>query len=69
MLAKLAELTKLRLVLQKGAEELAAEAETYPQAVAALGFLTLASKIKKLDRDIEVLTKELLNNEVPLGCG
>ena len=69
MLAKLAELTKLRLVLQKGAEELAAEAETHPQAVAALGFLTLASKIKKLDRDIEVLTKELLNNEVPLGCG
>jgi hypothetical protein len=69
MLVKLAELSKLRLILHVGAEDLTAEAENHPEAPAALKFLMLASKIKELERQIELLTKELLNNEAPLGVG
>jgi hypothetical protein len=69
MLAKMAELTKLRLVLKKGAQELTAEAETHPESVAALEFLRIASKIAELDRQIELLTKDLLNSQAPLGIG
>ena len=67
MLAKIAELNRLRMVLREGAEQLAAEAETHPESVAALEFLKLAAKIKELERQIEVLTKELLKHEAPLG--
>ena len=59
MLVKLAELTKLRLVLQAGANELTAEAESYPEAPVALAHLRVASKIKELDRQIEVLNRKL----------
>jgi hypothetical protein len=69
MLAKLAELTKLRLVLQAGAERFAAEAEKHPEAPAALEFLKISFKIKELERQIEVLTKELLSDQVPQGVG
>ena len=69
MLVKLAELTKLRMVLQAGAEQFAAEAEKHPEAPAALEFLRIASKIKELERQIEVLTKELLSAQVPQGAG
>jgi hypothetical protein len=69
MLAKMAELTKLRLVLKQGAEELTAEAETHPESMAALEFLRIASKIAELDRQIELLTKDLLNSQEPLGIG
>jgi hypothetical protein len=68
MLVKLAELTKLRRVLQAGAEQFAAEAEKHPEAPAALEFLRIASKIKELERQIEVLTKELLSSQVPQGA-
>ena len=68
MLAKIAELSRLRMVLREGAEQLATEAETHPESVAALEFLKLASKIKELERQVEVLTKELLKHEVPLGA-
>jgi hypothetical protein len=69
MLVKLAELTKLRQVLQAGAEQFTAEAETHPESPAAFEFLKIASKIKELERQIEVLTKELLNDQVPQGIG
>jgi hypothetical protein len=69
MLAKLAELSKLRVVLRQGAEQLTTEAETHPETLAALEYLRLACKIRELDRHIEVLTRELLNHEVPLGVG
>jgi hypothetical protein len=69
MLAKLAELAKLRLVLQAGAEQFVAEAEKYPEAPAALEFLRIASKIKELERQVEVLTKELLSAQVAQGAG
>ena len=69
MLVKLAELARLRLLLQAGAERFAAEAEKHPEAPAALEFLTIASKIKELERQIEVLTKELLRDQVAQGAG
>ena len=69
MLVKLAELSKLRRVLQAGAERFAEEAEKHPEAPAALEFLKIASKIKELERQIEVLTKELLSDQVPQGAG
>jgi hypothetical protein len=59
MLVKLAELTKLRLVLQAGANELTAEAESHPEVPVALAHLRVASKIKELDRQIEVLNRKL----------
>jgi len=58
MLVK-AELKKLRLVLQAGVDELTAEAERHPEAPTALAHLRVAAKIKELDRQIEVLNKEL----------
>ena len=60
MLVKLAELPKLRLVLQAGADELTAEAESHPEAPTALAHLRVAAKIKDLDRQIEVLIGRLL---------
>jgi len=59
MLVKLAELTKLRLVLQAGADELTAEAESRHEAPTALATLRVATKIKELDRQIEVLNRKL----------
>ena len=59
MLVKLAELTKLRLILQAGADELTAEAESHPEAPTALAHLRVAAKIKELDRQIEVLNRKL----------
>jgi hypothetical protein len=59
MLVKLAELTKLRLVLQAGADELAAEAESHPEAPTAVAHLRVAAKLKELDRQIEVLNRKL----------
>ena len=59
MLVKLAELTKLRLVLQAGANELTAEAESRPEAPVALAHLRVASKIKEIDRQIEVMSRKL----------
>jgi hypothetical protein len=70
MLVKLAELTKLRKILQAGAEQFAAEAETHPESPAAFEFLRIAaSKIKELERQIEMLTKDLLNDQIPQGIG
>jgi hypothetical protein len=69
MLVKLAELTKLRQVLQAGAERFAAEAETHPESPAAFEFLRIAAKIKELERQIEMLTKDLLNDQIPQGIG
>ena len=69
MLAKLAELTKLRQALQAGAEQFAAEAETHPESPAAFEFLRIAAKIKELERQIEVLIKDLLNDQIPQGVG
>jgi hypothetical protein len=59
MLVKLAGLTKLRLVLQAGVNELTTEAESHPKAPIALAHLRVASKIKELDRQIEVLNRNL----------
>jgi hypothetical protein len=59
MLVKLAELAKVRLVLQAGANELTAEAESQPEAPVALAPLRVASKIKEIDRQIEVLNTKL----------
>jgi hypothetical protein len=59
MLVKLVELTKLRLVLQAGADELTAEAESHPEAPIALAHLRVASKIKELDCQIEALNRKL----------
>ena len=69
MLAKLADLTKLRQTLQAGAEQFVTEAETHPESPAAFEFLRIASKIKELERQIEVLTKDLLNDQIPQGIG
>jgi hypothetical protein len=59
MLVKLAEFTKLRLILQAGSDELTAEAESHPEAPTALAHLRVAAKIKELDRQIEVLSRKL----------
>ena len=59
MLVKLAELTKLRLVLRTAADEFAAEAENHPGAPVALAHLRVAAKIRELDRQIEVLDRKL----------
>jgi hypothetical protein len=59
MFVKLADLTKLRLVLQMGADELSAEAESHPDAPAALVHLRVAAKIKEIDRQIEMLNRSL----------
>ena len=69
MLGKLAELSKLRQVLQAGAEQFTAEAENHPESPAAFEFLKIASKIKELERQIEVLSKDLLNDQMPQGAG
>ena len=59
MLVKLAELPKLRLILQAGSDELTAEAESHPEAPTALAHLRVAAKIKELERQIEVLSRKL----------
>jgi hypothetical protein len=59
MLVKLAELTKLRLILQAGADALTVESESHPEAPDAVVHLRVAAKIKELDRQIEVLNRKL----------
>jgi hypothetical protein len=59
MLVKLAEFTKLQLVLQAVADGLTEEAESHPEAPTALAHLRVAAKIKELDRQIEVLNRKL----------
>jgi hypothetical protein len=59
MLVKLTKLTKLRLVLQVGADELTAEAESHPEAPTALAHLRVAAKIIELDHQTEVLNRKL----------
>jgi hypothetical protein len=59
MLVNLAGLRELRLLLQAAANELTAEAESHPEAPVALAHLRVASKIKEIDRQIDMLSRKL----------
>ena len=63
MLVRLAELTKLRLVLQAAAHEFTAEAEDHPNTPVTLMHLRVAAQIKELDCQIGVLTDKLSHGQ------
>jgi HPt (histidine-containing phosphotransfer) domain-containing protein len=68
MIETLADLQRLRQQLQEAVATLMREAETDPESNAALGFTRLASACQKLEREIALLSNDLLTAEPPSGA-
>jgi hypothetical protein len=63
MMETLAELQKLRQQLHDVSGKLMQEAETQPGSIAALSYTHLAADCQKLERYIDLLTKEVLKEQ------
>ena len=57
----LAELQKLRQQLQAMMSRLMQEAENNPESLAALSYTRIASECQRLERHIDLLTKDVLD--------
>ena len=67
MIEMLAELRKLRQQLHDVMGRLMQEAENQPESLAALPYTRLASECQKLERSIDLLTKEVLKDHPHKG--
>ena len=63
----LAELQRLRQHLRATISKLMDEAENQPTSVAALAYAEIASECQKLDRAIELLSRDVLGQQPPEG--
>jgi len=63
----LAELQRLRQQLRSNIARLMNEAENEPASAAALTYTRLASECQKLDREIELCSKAILDGQPPEG--
>jgi hypothetical protein len=63
----LAELQRLRQQLRSSIAQLMNEAESQPTSMAALTYTRLASECQKLDREIELCSKAILDKQPPEG--
>jgi predicted negative regulator of RcsB-dependent stress response len=63
----LAELQRLRQHLREAIGKLMDEAENQPESLAALTYTKLASECQKLDRAIELLSNDVLDQQPPEG--
>ena len=63
----LAELQRLRQQLRSSVARLMNEAEGEPASAAALTCVRLASECQKLDREIELCSKAILDGQPPEG--
>ena len=63
----LAELQRLRQQLRSSIARLMNEAESAPASPAALTYTRLASECQKLDREIELCSKAILDGQPPEG--
>jgi hypothetical protein len=68
MMETLAELQRLRQQLHSAVAKLMQEAEGTPGSFAALAFTRLASDCQKLDRQIDLLSRDVLTVEPPSGA-
>jgi predicted negative regulator of RcsB-dependent stress response len=63
----LAELQRLRQHLRETIGKLMDEAESQPASAAALAYARIASECQKLDRAIELLSRDVLDQQPPEG--
>jgi hypothetical protein len=68
MIETLADLQRLRLHLRDAVTKLMAQAEGAAGCFAATAFAKLASDCQRLDREIELLSKDALTAEPPSGA-
>jgi hypothetical protein len=67
MMETLAELQRLRQQLRSSIAQLMNEAESAPASAAALTYTRLASECQRLDREIELCSKAILDGHPPEG--
>ena len=67
MIETLAELQRLRQQLRSSIAQLMNEAESDPASAAALTYTRLASECQKLEREIELCSKTILDEHPPEG--
>jgi hypothetical protein len=67
MMEALAELQRLRQQLREAIARLMHEAENDSESLAALTYTKLASECQKLDREIELRSKDILKEQPPEG--
>jgi hypothetical protein len=67
MLLELAKLSKLQAILRVNSEELMAEVERNSDSSHALQCISLVAQCQKLERDVQLLAKAMLEAQEPQG--
>jgi hypothetical protein len=69
MLLELAKLSKLQAILRLNSEELMAEVERNSDSSYALQCVSLVAQCRKLERDVQLLAKAMLEAQQSQGTG